>query len=311
MDDTEFQHEHEQLLRDFRIGTPMPPVEGAPGGSVRPKVRLAWTEGDYLEIGGTIGGTLDVAERDGKLPEGTAKRFERQAMPPPIGDAPMVEYRDMLRHLLETAAKYIEIEDAYPEDATDCVDDDVESEPQPTPSAIRGSADDMDQFLARPQVTDEIKVALDRLPIERAAPLRAVLSRAGDANRVRWDEVPDLASELAGALEAVAFDTADLAVASFRLNAATMIRVRGGGVARAGSPFDWEWRGTLWQAGGPTGTSWVVHPYVDGWGVVIAMWERPDWWCASEDDARALAEEIDARPKFPTRLHVVEPLSID
>ena len=30
-------------------------------------------------------------------------------------EAPMVEYRDMLRNLLTVAAKYVEIEDAYPE----------------------------------------------------------------------------------------------------------------------------------------------------------------------------------------------------
>src|SRR5205823_2772760 len=150
-----------------------------------------------------------------------------------------------------------------------------EAEAQSVRSPVRGSADDMDQFLARPQVTDEIKVALDRLPSERAAPLRALLSRAGDANRVCWDDVPELASALAGALEAIAFDTEDLAVASFRLNAATMLRVRGGGVARQADPLQWEWRGTLWQTDGPTGTSWVVHPYIDGWGVVVAIWDRP------------------------------------
>jgi hypothetical protein len=306
----DFERQHAQLLRDFRFGTPMPPVETL-AGAARPKVRLAWTKGDHLVIGGTIGGTLAKAEREGKLPEGTAKRFEREAMPPPMGDTPMVAYRDMLRHLLATAAEYVEIEDAYPEDATGGVERDLEAESQPAGSPIKGAADNMDEFLARPQVTDGIKIALDGLPIERAAPVRAALSRAGNANRVHWGEIPELASALAGALEAIAFDTEAPAVASFRLNAATMIRVRGGGIARAGGPFSWECQGTLWQADGPTGTSWGIHPYVDGWGVVVAMWDRPDWWCASEDDARALAEEIDARPNFPERLHVLEPIPID
>jgi hypothetical protein len=112
--DEDFQREHEQLLRDFSRGTPMPPV-ATPQGSYRPSMRLGWTEGDFLVIGGTIGGTLDAAEQEGKLPLGTAEEFKREAMPPPLGEAPMVQYRDMLRNLLTVAARYVEIEDAYPE----------------------------------------------------------------------------------------------------------------------------------------------------------------------------------------------------
>src|SRR3954449_8725177 len=139
MDDEKFQREHEQLLRDFSRGTPMPPV-ATPQGSYRPSVRLGGSEEDFLVIGGTVGGTLDAAESEGKLPLGTAEEFKREAMPAPLGEAPMIEYRDMLRHLLTVAARYVEIEDAYPEDATGGLQGNVEPEPQPTRSATRGSA---------------------------------------------------------------------------------------------------------------------------------------------------------------------------
>lgn len=106
--------ERYRLAWEFSRGTPMPDVQVQESAN-RPKVRLAQTGGDWLEIGGKVEGTLALAETEGRLDPGTAARFKREGMPPPFGEAPMAEYREMLRHLLATAAKYVEVEDGYPE----------------------------------------------------------------------------------------------------------------------------------------------------------------------------------------------------
>lgn len=103
-----------ELAWEFSRGTPTPVVEVEEDAG-RPKVRLAQTHGDWLKIGGTVEGALALAESEGRVEPGTAAEFKRKGMPPPFGEAPMVEYRDMLRHLLATAAAYVEIEDGYPE----------------------------------------------------------------------------------------------------------------------------------------------------------------------------------------------------
>ena len=103
-----------ELAEGFSQGTPLPAVE-VPEDTYRPTVRLGFTGGDHLIIGGTVEGTLTRAEAEGTVPAGTAEVFRREGMPPPFGEAPMVEYREMLRHLLGVAARYVEIEDGYPE----------------------------------------------------------------------------------------------------------------------------------------------------------------------------------------------------
>ncbi len=102
------------LAREFSYGTPMPPVE-VPKDRYRPQVELASTGGDWLKIGGTVDGVLARAEDNGRVPPGSACAFKREAMPSPFGEAPAAKYREMLRHLLATAANYVEVVDGYPE----------------------------------------------------------------------------------------------------------------------------------------------------------------------------------------------------
>jgi hypothetical protein len=107
-------HERYYLAEEFSQGTPLPAVE-VPEDTHRPTVRLGPTGGDFLEIGGTVESTLARAEAEGTVPAGTAEAFRLEGMPRPLGRAPMVEYREMLRHLLGVAARYVEIEDGYAE----------------------------------------------------------------------------------------------------------------------------------------------------------------------------------------------------
>lgn len=90
-----------------------------------------------------------------------------------------------------------------------------------------------------------------------------------------------------------------------------MIRVRAGEEARRGGPFAWRKSRNLWLANGRTGTEWAVVPERGRFGIIVAGWDRPDWVCASVEDAKWIAEEIDARPSFPRRLGIEEHLPVD
>ena len=118
---------------------------------------------------------------------------------------------------------------------------------------------------------------------------------------VEWAEIAEDAGAVADTLEAIAFD-AGSAEAEWRLDAATMIRVRAGGPARRGR-LDWRRpRGRGWFACGATGTDW----YVNGGAITVARWDHPDWRGASDEEAKRIAEEIDARPGYPESLWVHE-----
>lgn len=73
-----------------------------------------------------------------------------------------------------------------------------------------------------------------------------------------------------------------------------------GGVPR--TPLAWEQKAEhWWHAEGVT--TWdIIRLGSEGpwgqWGVVIANWDRPDYWCASLEDAKRLAEEHDAAPPY-------------
>jgi hypothetical protein len=103
-------------------------------------------------------------------------------------------------------------------------------------------------------------------------------------------------------LETIAFDTSDVAEAARRLDTASMIRVSAGDGARGGPSFRWSSGAESSTARGASGIHWEIH---DGGMITIAQWDRPDWACASMEQAKRVAEEIDARPKFPRRFRGV------
>ena len=89
-------------------------------GDHRPGVQIAHTRGDHLLIGGHIEGALLKAEEQGLVEPGAGSNFRREAMPPPMGEAPTPPYREMREHLLRVASRYVEIGDALPRhDGTD------------------------------------------------------------------------------------------------------------------------------------------------------------------------------------------------
>ena len=100
---------------------------------------------------------------------------------------------------------------------------------------------DMESILATAPVRRAIDAALaswaDQADANR---VRAEVQRAGGPHRTRWAELGEPADALASTLEEIAFDTKQAPEASARLDAATMIRVRAGEVARRGGPFTWK-----------------------------------------------------------------------
>ena len=152
-----------------------------------------------------------------------------------------------------------------------------------------------------------IERALERCPDEVGEAVRSLTGSGGGVNTNGWAEIPTVADALASALEELVPNAKDFAEAGFALDTATAIRVRAGEGARRGGPFEWKQSGEIWDARGPTNTLWSVLPRGSGWGIIIADWDRPDWFCASREDAMRTAEEIDARPSFPERLGIEEP----
>ncbi len=117
---------------------------------------------------------------------------------------------------------------------------------------------------------------------------------------------------LATGLERAALASEDHATASDLLNSATVVRVRAGGAARRGEPFEWRHISrSLWSANSPGGVLWDVVDHWRGWGVIVARWDRSDWVCSSLEDARAFAEEIEARPDFPERDWITDMIDFD
>jgi hypothetical protein len=125
--------------------------------------------------------------------------------------------------------------------------------------------------------------------IRRVVRPRAVIT---DAN---WGAMLERAGVVADTLEAIAFEPHETISPAWRLDTATMIRVRAGGVARRGGPLEWKGSGSQWSATSPRGTRWDVF----GPELFVGNWDRPDWLCRSSGEAKRVAEEIEARPKYP------------
>lgn len=115
------------------------------------------------------------------------------------------------------------------------------------------------------------------------------------------------AAGVASTLEIAAVDTQICSNALAAMDFATALRLKAGGTARAGTPFEWhEFRDGFFRAVDSKGTDWDVAPGTFGWGVTVAQWDRPDWWEDSAGEAKALAEEISARPSFPRESMIEE-----
>ena len=136
-----------------------------------------------------------------------------------------------------------------------------------------------------------------------AAAVRATRDTENRVEALGADVAP-----VAGALERAAntpgLETDPPTVMDF----ATGLRLAAGGDARRGKPLEWTQRnGDWWTALDEGGTRWEVGPtYRGGWGVTVADWDRPDWHADSFEEAKALAEEIVARPKFRPEVRTVE-----
>ena len=170
---------------------------------------------------------------------------------------------------------------------------------------------DMDGHLARDNAAAAIAAGLEQLAPDLRREIERLLEGVDSPADVEWPEHALLAGRLADALEALMPASADWTQASSMLDTATMLRVRAGGVARRGGPFTWRDEPRASWAVGMTGTSWDVIPRGSGYGVVVAQGDHPDWGCARLDDAKRIAEEIDARPKFPRHLGIEEVLFDD
>ncbi len=71
--------------------------------------------------------------------------------------------------------------------------------------------------------------------------------------------------------------------------------------------MDWERTGDRWNAVGADGfTAWEIVPAGGRWGIIVAHWGRPDWYADTVEDAKKLAEEIDARPPIPPEQWVID-----
>lgn len=54
-----------------------------------------------------------------------------------------------------------------------------------------------------------------------------------------------------------------------------------------------------WQAVGQEGTTWEIVERGGRYGLVVAQWDRPDWWFDSLEEAMTFASKRDAAPPIP------------
>jgi hypothetical protein len=64
--------------------------------------------------------------------------------------------------------------------------------------------------------------------------------------------------------------------------------------------------GGYWQATGREGTSWEIVAQGGRFGLIVARWDRPDWWFATLEDAMAAAAERDQSPPIPRHEWIIE-----
>lgn len=53
------------------------------------------------------------------------------------------------------------------------------------------------------------------------------------------------------------------------------------------------------KASGRDDTCWEIIEESGRFGVIVAQWDKPDWWADSLEDAKDLAEARDAAPDIP------------
>lgn len=148
---------------------------------------------------------------------------------------------------------------------------------------------------------DHLEMIEKHLAGRRSDASAALMARIKDANAPgeRWSGVDAEADRLAGELEDWAVHitpSGDQAVRA--LSVATMLRVRAGGKARRGR-LDWMAPYGNREAGATGDTDWEIVKVRNGFGLIIARWDKPDWRSDSIEDLRRAAEEIDARPSIP------------
>jgi hypothetical protein len=56
-----------------------------------------------------------------------------------------------------------------------------------------------------------------------------------------------------------------------------------------------------WRASGRDGTSWEIVARGARFGLIVAHWDRPDWWFETLEGAMAAAAERDESPPIPRR----------
>ncbi len=170
---------------------------------------------------------------------------------------------------------------------------------------------DMETFLANVPARDVIQTALLQLDEKLATRVRDALAGAESPNEVDWSEIPSEAGALADLLEGASQASQSWGHTSALLNTATMLRVRAGGRARRGRRFDWRKVGTYWAAGEEPSV-WQLVPQGSGgrFGIIVASWDKPDWYAGDLETAKAIAEEIEARPKF-SEANWIEELPFD
>ncbi|MFN8111866.1 MAG: hypothetical protein U0R51_01570 [Solirubrobacterales bacterium] len=110
---------------------------------------------------------------------------------------------------------------------------------------------------------------------------------------------------IASVLERAAIDPSVDVSSPNVMNFATALRIYGPREVRRGEDLVLEWKelsdGSL-LARDHRGTRWDIVGGGESWGVIIADWDRPDWYVESLELAKSLVAEIVARPSFPREL---------
>jgi hypothetical protein len=166
---------------------------------------------------------------------------------------------------------------------------------------------DMDEFLSTDCAADAIRHSLESFEdVDARQWVEASLAQTnGDASRVGWSEQRDHAKAFAGYMEKLVATSTGSRLAEGLMNSATMIRVLAGREALVGKPFEWKpyEKFTGYSAQSPEGTRWDITPRgrsADDWGITIAHWDYPDYFTRDLDRAMRIAEQISARPAFPS-----------
>jgi hypothetical protein len=159
------------------------------------------------------------------------------------------------------------------------------------------------ELLERRRIREQVPILLEKAGEEDLADVFRATHGSKDLVAALGDQLVAVAD----ALEQAAI-TPDLDVSSpLVMDFATALRVGAGGEARRGEPLEWEQvREDWWITVDPRGVEWEVSLRQLGWGVIVARWDRPDWYAATCEEAKALAEELAVRPDFPPEVQEPE-----